>query len=67
MFSVDPQFERHFSSKLVSFTPRRNVVGDDPALDVDVFIEGYVEELDGNQRLGVVHLGVVNHFQDIVT
>lgn len=67
MFRVDPQFERHFSSKLVSFTPRRNVVGDDPALDVDVFVEGDVEELDGNQWLGVVHLGVVNNFEDIVT
>ena len=53
---VDPQLERHSSSELVSFGPSGNVVGVDLALDVDVLIDGDVKELDGNQRLRVVHL-----------
>lgn len=54
--SVDPQLERHSSSKLVSFTSSGNVVGVDLALDVDILIGSNVKELDGNQRLRVVHL-----------
>lgn len=53
---VDPQLERHSSSKLVSFTSNGNVVGIDLALDVDIFIESNIKELDCNQRLRVVHL-----------
>jgi len=69
---VDPQLERHSSSKLVSFSPRRNVVGVDLALDVDVLIDSDVKELDGNQRLRVVHLsflaivGVVHKVESAV-
>lgn len=48
LYSVDPQLERHSSGPLVSFTSSGNVVGVDPALDVDVFIGSDVEELDGN-------------------
>lgn len=59
---VDPQFERHPSGKLVPFTPSGNVVGVNLALDVDVFILSGVKELDGNQRLRIVHLkGKENH------
>lgn len=54
--SVDPQLERHSSGELVSFTSDGNVVGVDLALDVDVLIGSNVKELDGNQRLRVVHL-----------
>lgn len=53
---VDPQLERHSTGKLVSFTSLWDVVGLDLALDVDVLIGGDVKELDGNQRLRVVHL-----------
>lgn len=53
---VDPQLERHSSTKLVSFTSSGNVVGVDLALDVDVLIGSDVKELDGNQRLRVVNL-----------
>lgn len=56
VISVDPQLERHSSSKLVSLTSNRNVVGVDPALDIDILIGSNVKELDGNQRLRVVHL-----------
>lgn len=45
---VDPQLERHSTSELVSFSPGRNVVGVDLALDVDVLIDSDVKELDGN-------------------
>lgn len=69
---VDPQLERHSSSELVSFSPSGNVVGVDLALDVDVLIDGDVKELDGNQRLRVVHLsflaivGVVHKVESAV-
>lgn len=53
---VDPQLERHSTGKLVSFTSFGDVVGLDLALDVDVLIDGDVKELNGNQRLRVVHL-----------
>lgn len=53
---VDSQLERHSSSKLVPFTSNGNVVGIDLALNVDIFIESNVKELDCNQRLRVVHL-----------
>lgn len=53
---VDPQLERHSSSKLVPFMSSGNVVGVDFALDVDVLIGSYVQELDSNQRLRIVHL-----------
>lgn len=54
--SVDPQLEGHSSGKLVSFAPLGDVVGVDLTLDADVLVGGDVEELDGNQRLRVVHL-----------
>lgn len=54
--SVDPKLERHSSGKLVSFTSLGNVVGVDLALNVDILIGSNVKELDGNQRLRVVHL-----------
>lgn len=54
--SVDPQLEGHPSGKLVPLVSEGNVVGVDLALDVDILIGGDVEELDGNQRLRVVHL-----------
>ena len=54
--SVDPQLERHSSGKLVSVTSNGNVVGVDPALDVDILIGSNIKELDGDQRLRVVHL-----------
>lgn len=53
---VDPQLKRHSSSKLVPFVSSGNVVGGDFALDVDVLIGSYVQELDSDQRLRVVHL-----------
>lgn len=53
---VDPQLERHSSGKLVSFTSNGNVVGIDLALNVDIFIESDIKELDCNQRLRVVYL-----------
>lgn len=53
---VDPQLERHSTSKLVSFISSGNVVGVDLALDVDVLIDSDVKELDSDQRLRVVHL-----------
>lgn len=53
---VDPQLERHSSGKLVPFVSSGNVVGVDFALDVDVLIGSYVQELDSDQRLRVVHL-----------
>lgn len=53
---VDPQLERHSSSELVPIASDGNVVGVDLALNVDVLVGGDVEELDGNQRLRVVHL-----------
>lgn len=56
VISVDPQLERHSSSKLVSVTSHGNVVGVDLALDIDILIGSNVKELDGNQRLRVVHL-----------
>lgn len=56
LFSVDPQLERYPSGKLVSFTSNGNVSGVDPALNVDIFIGSNVKELNGNQRLRVVHL-----------
>lgn len=54
--AVDPQLERHPPSKLVSFASDGNVVGMDLALDVDVLVDGDVQELDCHQRLRVVHL-----------
>lgn len=54
--AVDPQLEGHSSSKLVPFMSSGNVVGVDFALDVDILVGGYVQELDSDQRLGVVHL-----------
>lgn len=54
--AVDPQLERHPPSKLVSFASDGNVVGVDLALDVDVLVDGDVQELDCHQRLRVVHL-----------
>lgn len=54
--AVDPQLERHPPSKLVSFAACGNVVGVDLALDVDVLVDGDVQELDCHQRLRVVHL-----------
>lgn len=56
LISVDPQLEGHSTSKLVSFTSNRNVVGVDLALDIDILIGSNVKELDSNQRLRVVHL-----------
>lgn len=53
---VDPQLERHSSSELVPFVSGGNVVGVDLALDVDVLVGSDVQELDGDQRLRVVHL-----------
>lgn len=53
---VDPQLERHSSSKLVPFVSSGNVVGVNFALDVNVLIGSYVQELDSDQRLRVVHL-----------
>lgn len=53
---VDPQLERHSSGKLVPFVSDGNVVGVDFALDVDVLIGSYVQELDSDQWLRVVHL-----------
>lgn len=58
---VDPQLERHSSSKLVSFTSLRDVVGIDLALNVDIFIVGNIKELDCNQRLRVVYLQKNKH------
>lgn len=58
--SVDPQLERHSSSKLVPFTSDGNVVGVDLALNVDILIGSNVKELDGNQRLRVVHLSFLS-------
>lgn len=48
---VDPQLERHSPGELVPFVSGGNVVGGDLALDVDVLVSGYVQELDGDQRL----------------
>lgn len=48
---VDPQLERHSSGELVPFVSGGNVVSGDLALDVDVLVGGYVQELDGDQRL----------------
>lgn len=56
VISVDPQLERHSPSKLVSFASNGNVVGVDLALNVHVFVESNIEELDSYQRLRVVHL-----------
>lgn len=53
---VDPQLERHSSSKLVPFVSSGNVVGVDFTLDVDVLVGSYVQELDSDQRLRVVDL-----------
>lgn len=53
---VDPQLEGHSSGKLVPLVSEGNVVGVDLALDVDILIGSDVKELDGNQRLRVVHL-----------
>lgn len=57
---VDPQLERHSSSELVPFVSGGNVVGVDLALDVDVLVGSDVQELDGDQRLRVVHLRRTN-------
>lgn len=56
VIGVDPQLERHSSRELVPFVSGGNVVGVDLALDVDVLVGRDVQELDGDQRLGVVHL-----------
>lgn len=60
MPSVDPQLEGHSPSELVSFTSDGNAVGVDLAFDVDIFVAGDVKELDGDQRLGVVHLSFLS-------
>lgn len=56
VFGVDPQLEGHSSSELVPFVSGGNVVGVDLALDVDVLVGSYVQELDSDQWLRVVHL-----------
>lgn len=56
LISVDPQLERHSSGKFVPLTSSGNVVGINLALNVDILIDSDVKELDGNQRLRVVHL-----------
>ena len=57
---VDPQLEGDSPSELVPFTSLGNVIGVDLALNVNIFVGGNVKELDGNQRLRVVHLGNKN-------
>lgn len=53
---VDPQLEGHSPRKLVSVAAGGDVVGVDLALNVDVLVGCYVQELDGDERLRVVDL-----------
>lgn len=53
---VDPQLERDAASKLVAVTVSLDVAGRDLALHVHIGVQRDVQELDGHQRLRVVHL-----------